>query len=97
MQPAPGLRGKVELASYPVLTRLAGGPRWVPALVMGALVLGGLAAPPVVGAVLLVLATLIVLWLTYLSWPALRTTGRLFRGLLIGMLVGGIVMRFTQR
>ncbi len=97
MQPVPGLRGKVELASYPVLTRLAAGPRWVPALVMGALVLGGLAAPPVFGAVMLVLATLIVLWLTYLSWPAVPTTGRLFRGLLIGLLVGGIVLRFTQR
>ncbi len=80
-----------------MLVRLASAPRWVPALVMGALVLGGLAAPPpVLGAVLLFLAALIVLWLTFLSWPVVPTSGRFLRGLLLGLLAGGVILRLAE-
>ncbi len=93
---ATGLRGRVERVSYPLLVRLSTGPRWLPAAIMAGLVIGGMAAPAVVGAVLLVLAALFVLWLTYLSWPVVPTSGRFLCGILLGLLVGGVVVRLTE-
>ena len=93
---ATGFRGRVERASYPLLVRLSTAPRWLPAAIMAGLVIGGMAAPTVVGAVLLVLAALFVLWLTYLSWPVVPTSGRFLRGLLLGLLVGGVLLRLAE-
>lgn len=94
--PSSGFRATVERRSYPLLTRLVGGPRWVLPLFMGALVVVGLIGPPAVGMAALALTMLIVLWLTYLSWPAVTTNGRLFRGVLVGVLLGGVLLRGAE-
>ena len=80
------LRRSVERRSTGPLTWLATRPRWLP------LLLGGLFAPPVIGAGCLLVLLLALLWLTYLAWPRLAASGRLTR-LLIVILVGYVLVQ----
>lgn len=88
-----GLRGRVTPASRVMLlwiSRLP--PLAVPAAVLAAMLVG-LSAPlvfalPAFGAV-----TLFVAWLAYLSWPALTTSARLVRGLMIALVAGAAAAR----
>jgi hypothetical protein len=75
-----------------LLTWLATRPRWAPFVLVLALLLGGLFAPPVVGAACLVLLLFGLLWLTYLAWPRLEASGRLVR-LLVVVLVGYVLVQ----
>src|SRR4051812_22679809 len=73
------LRQSVERASLPLLTRLSALPRPVPfAGMLALLVVGALVGGPV-GFALMAVATLVVAWLLYLSWPRLTGTERLMR------------------
>ncbi len=90
-QPAPGLRGKVERASAPVLLWLTTKPKFLLPLLVAVLLIAGLAAPPAVGAPLLVLLTLLIGWLSYLAWPTIQTAPRLLRVATVGLLVAAIV------
>ena len=85
-------RRAVERRSTGLLTWLATRPRWVPLVLVLALLLGGLFAPPVIGAVLLLVLLLALLWLTYLAWPRLEASGRLVR-LLVVVLIGYVVVQ----
>ncbi len=88
-----GLRGRVTPASRVMLlwiSRLP--PLAVPAAVLAAMLVG-LSAPlvfalPAFGAV-----ALFVAWLAYLSWPALTTSARLVRGLMIALVAGSAAAR----
>ena len=73
------LRRAVEQRSAAPLAWLASRPRWVPFVLVVALLLGGLFAPPALGVALLVLLLLLVGWLSYLSWPQVTGGGRLAR------------------
>jgi hypothetical protein len=86
------LRRAVERRSTGPLTWLATRPRWVPFVLVLVLLLGGLLAPPVVGAVLLALLALGLAWLTYLAWPKLAASGRITR-LIVLVLVAYVLVR----
>ena len=73
------LRRAVERHSGVPLAWLATRPRWVPFLLVLALLVGGLFAPPLIGVVLLVLLALLMGWLAFLAWPRLPIGGRLAR------------------
>jgi hypothetical protein len=90
------LRRAVEQRSAAPLAWLATRPRWVPFVLVVALLLGGLFAPPVLGAALLVLLLLLVGWLTYLAWPQLPGGGRLARLAVLALLVLAVVQRATE-
>jgi hypothetical protein len=86
------LRRAVERRSTGPLTWLATRPRWLPFVLVLALLLGGLFAPPAVAAVLLAVLALGLLWLTYLAWPKLEANGR-FTRLLVLVLVGYVLVQ----
>lgn len=94
-QPAPGLRGKVERSSAPLLLWLSARPRFVIPVLSAVLLIGGLASPPAVGVPLLVLLVLLVGWLSYLSWPVVEGFQRLVRVGTIGLVVAAIVGKLT--
>ncbi len=87
------LRRAVERGSAPVLLTLRGLPGFAPFLVLLALVLGGLFAPPAVGAALLALVALLVGWLTYLAWPVLSPGGRVGRLGTLALVVAAVILR----
>ncbi len=86
-------RRAVEQRSGVPLAWLATRPRWLPFLVVLALLLGGLFAPPVVGVVLLVLLALPLGWLTYLAWPQLPPGGRVARLAVLVLVLAAAVER----
>ena len=87
------LRRAVERRSVGALTWLATRPRWLPFVLVLALLLGGLFAPPAVGAALLALLAVALLWLTYLAWPRLESTGRFTRLLVLALVLYVLVQR----
>jgi hypothetical protein len=89
------LRRAVERRSVAALTWLSTRPRWAPFLLVLALLLGGLFAPPAIAAVLLLVLALLVAWLTYLAWPKLEPTGRLTRLLVLALVAYVLVTRLV--
>ena len=94
-QPAPGLRGKVERASAPALVWLSARPRFLVPVVSAVLLIGGLAAPAAIGAVLLLLLVALVGWLSYLSWPVVEGFQRVLRLGTLGLVLAAIVGKLT--
>lgn len=90
----PGLRPVVARRSAVLLTYLSQRPKALLPLVSAGLLLGGLSLTPVVGVALLVALLLLVLWLVYLSWPAITGPARLVRLALLGLLSWAILSRF---
>jgi hypothetical protein len=72
-------RRSVEQHSAVPLLYLRHLPRWVPMIVLAALLVTGLAVPGPVGAAALCLVAAFLAWLGYLSWPRLAGAGRLGR------------------
>jgi hypothetical protein len=95
-QPAPGLRGKVERASAPILVWLSSKPKLLIPVLSAALLLGGLAAPDAVGIPLLVLLLLLVGWLSYLSWPVVQGAQKVVRLATVGLVLAALIMRFIR-
>jgi len=89
-----GARAAIERASMPLLTQLAKLPTWLPMLVMAALILVGAFLGGVVGAVLVGLALLALLWLLYLSWPHLTPSLRMMRVAVLVLLLAIVVTQF---
>jgi hypothetical protein len=87
------LRPRVERWSLPVLARLRVAPRWLVFVAVLGLVVGGLFAPPPLGALLLAVVGALMAWLTYLSWPALPPGGRASRVLVVLLVLGVAVQR----
>ena len=76
-------RRSLERSSATLLLYLRQLPRWLPPLVLAALLVTGLAVP-VWGAVALLVVAAFLSWLAALSWPALSSQGRLLRAAAIG-------------
>ena len=73
------LRRTVERRSAPVLLWLSSRPRFVLPVLVAVLLIGGLAAPTAYALPLLLVLGVLLLWLSYLSWPALDGRARLLR------------------
>nr|PZN38621.1 MAG: hypothetical protein DIU60_22620 [Actinomycetota bacterium] len=76
---ATGLRRAVERKSATLLVFLYQLPRWVLPIVMVALLLAGLVVDDWRGGIAVLPVLAFILWLAYLSWPSLGTSGRLMR------------------
>jgi hypothetical protein len=85
-------RRNVERRIGPFVALAAQLPRWVPFLVVGALVVSGLLLQGVAGAVILLLLVLLLGALLFLSWPALQPPARLIRlAVLVLLLVRAVL------
>ncbi len=62
-------------------------PRWVPPMVLAALMVIGLAVRGAAGTAALCVVAVFLAWLAYLSWPRLAGTGRLGRVAAIAVLL----------
>ena len=87
------LRATVERRSAPVLLWLSSRPKVILPALVAVLLIGGLAAPPAAGRVLLALLGLLLLWLSYLSWPALDGRARMLRAAMLALIVVALVQR----
>jgi hypothetical protein len=87
------LRRTVERASAPVLLWLTSRPTFLLPLLVAVLLIGGLAAPPSYGLPLLLVLSLLLVWLSYLSWPALDGRARMLRAAMLAL----IAVAFVQR
>jgi ABC-type multidrug transport system fused ATPase/permease subunit len=91
-----GFRPALERRSARWLVLLHQMPRFLVPVLMGLLLLVGLVATgswAPLGAALLVLVALFILWLTALSWPILQPAGRIARVLVIASLLGVAVLK----
>ncbi len=92
--PVGSLRARVEAASRPVLQRLHAMPQMVVPLITIVLIAVGVLAPLPVGLIALALVLLFVGWIAYLSWPVASTGGRIWRVLILALLVALGAIRF---
>jgi uncharacterized protein DUF6703 len=92
--PANSLRARVEKASRPVLLRLHAMPQFAVPLITVALLAVGVLAPLPIGLVALALVLLFVGWIAYLSWPVASIGGRIWRILILVLIVVLAVVRF---
>lgn len=95
--PSTGLRGAIERASAPVLTRLTTLPRVVPFLSMLVLLLVGAFVGGPVGFALVGVAVLFLAWLLYLAWPRLTGNERLMRAAVIALVVAVAVVQLFPK
>lgn len=90
-------RKALEKRSAAPLMALNSLPRWVIPVTMGLLLLGGLwLVGPLawVGAILMIVVALFVLWLTALAWPVLTPGSRVMRVVILAALTGIIILKF---
>ena len=87
------LRQTVERRSAPVLLWLSSRPKLLLPALVAVLLIGGLAAPPAYGLPLLLALGLLLLWLSYLSWPALDGRARMLRAAMLGLIVVALAQR----
>jgi hypothetical protein len=92
--PADSLRARVERASRPILVRLHAMPQMLVPLLTIVLLAVGVLAPLPVGLVALALVLLFVGWIAYLSWPVASVGGRIWRILIVVLIVALAVIRF---
>jgi hypothetical protein len=91
--PVSPLRARVEQVSQPLLERLHAAPSMVVPLITIVLIAIGVLAPLPIGLVALALVLLFVGWIAYLSWPVASTGGRIWRVLILALLVTLAVVR----
>jgi hypothetical protein len=86
----------VESASLPVVTRLAGWPRWAPfLLILGFMVAGVII--PTYGWILISIVAVFLTWLLYLAWPRLSAVDRLMRFAVIAIVIVAAITRANPR
>jgi hypothetical protein len=100
-RPQPGTRPAsssrrqaFEERSYPFVRQLNALPRWLVVITPAVLLFAGLVMTGPfawLGAILLVLVTLMLAWLTALSWPVITPGSRLLRGGVV-LALGGIAV-----
>ncbi|MFI6498305.1 DUF6703 family protein [Nonomuraea typhae] len=92
---ATGVRKKVEERSAtPMAYLFTQVPRWIVPVVMVVLLLAGFAVQGWLGGVAVLPVIAFVGWLAYLSWPSLRTGGRLLRVAMLTFLLLVAASRF---
>ena len=91
------LRRTVERRSAPVLLWLSSRPRFLLPALVAVLLVGGLAAPRAYALPLLLALSALLLWLSYLSWPALDGRARMLRAAMLALIAVALVQRvFAQ-
>lgn len=87
-QPVKGqLRKKLEILSTPLLLTINTWPKWLIPLSMLGFLLVGLFVPGVVGGFFIFLVGSFVGWLLFLSWPLLDAKSKLFRLVLVAIIL----------
>lgn len=81
------IRRDFERRVGPLVVLVARLPKWVPFLVVGVLLVGGLLTQGVLGAVLLLVLAALLTALLVLSWPALQPAPRTLRTLVLALLL----------
>ncbi len=77
----------MERISRPALVRLTALPRLVVPLVTLALVAVGAFAPLPIAIPAFVLVFLFIAWISYLSWPAVTTSGKIIRAIMLVLII----------
>lgn len=88
------LRARVEDVSRPLLARLHALPSIFVPLGTVALIAVGVLAPLPVGLVALAVVLAFVGWIAYLSWPVANVGGKVWRLLIVALIVTLGVVRF---
>ena len=91
----PSSRRAVELRLGPVVVLLSRLPRAAPFLFVLALLLGGLTARGLLGAVLLLVLAALLGLLLFLAWPALDAASRAIRSAIVVLVVVRAVLFLT--
>jgi hypothetical protein len=81
----------VERFSARPLVFLTQLPRWVLLLIVLGLLISGFAVPGLIGALALLLVTVLLGWLAYLSWPRINASGRALRVVALACMVAIVV------
>jgi hypothetical protein len=89
-------RQAAEQRSAVPLLFLRGLPRWLPPLVLAALLVAGLAVRGWGGAVALCLVAGFLGWLAFLSWPGVAAAGRLGRLAAIALLLAAAALQASR-
>lgn len=77
-----------------MLVRLSSMPRPMVPLGTVLLVVIGLFSPLPIAVPALVLVFLFFVWIAYLSWPVVSTSGKFLRGMMLGLVVAMALSRF---
>ena len=77
-----------------MLVRLSSMPRPMVPLGTVLLVVIGLFSPLPIAVPALVLVFLFFVWIAYLSWPVVSTSGKFLRGMMLGLIVAMALSRF---
>jgi hypothetical protein len=75
---------------------MSGWPRFVVGLAPVVLVVLGLVLPTAIALIPLVLAFLLVLWLSYVSWPVVPPNARFIRVFTLALIIGIAVLRIVK-
>jgi hypothetical protein len=92
-----GWRRSLEKASVGPLFVLNRLPRLLVPLILGALLLAGLALPSPWAALLMLPVAAFLLWLLALAWPVLSVSGRVVRILAVAVVVVAAVLRVAGK
>jgi hypothetical protein len=71
-------------------------PGWIVPLILGVLLVAGLAVPYAWSAIFLLPVALFLLWLLLLAWPVLTPRGRAMRIIVVLLVVAAMVARFLS-
>lgn len=98
-QPATAVspaRRRLEIWSAGPLAVLHRMPSWIVPVILGALLVAGLAVPTSWSAFFLLPVALFLLWLLLLAWPVLTPRGRAMRIIVVLLVVAAMVARFLS-
>lgn len=86
----PTLRESIETASLPTVKAISGLPRFVPFLVVLALMIGGILIKDW-GWILIGIVVVFLAWMLYLGWPRLTSSEKLMRSAIL-LLTAGVTL-----
>ena len=89
-------RRRFEIWSAGPLAVLHRMPGWIVPLILGVLLVAGLAVPYAWSAIFLLPVALFLLWLLLLAWPVLTPRGRAMRIIVVLLVVAAMVARFLS-
>lgn len=81
------LRKKLEILSTPALLTINTWPKWLIPMLMLAFLLVGLFVPGLVGGFFIFMVGVFVGWLLFLSWPLLDSKSKIFRLILVSVIL----------
>lgn len=92
----PTLRESIETASLPTVKAISGLPRFVPFLVVLALMIGGIVIKGW-GWILIGIVMVFLAWMLYLGWPRLTSSEKLMRSAILLLTAGVTLTRAFPR